>query len=175
MERVAVSPCRGPEARFAFVWPPRLAPSTLTLHVPNPYTAGFCSLHGVSLPAMKKPIIFARRAAELADAVAPAAIALSASLLFSFAMSASVSCTPAGLKNVSNVVSAAVSAAEFACIEGSALSDAKEIAVACSVVKSVSEATPDILAFIEKLITRRDMLKSSGYSYEKQSAVWTKH
>jgi hypothetical protein len=128
---------------------------------------------------MKKPIIFARRVmrkvAALADAVAPAAIALSASLLFSFALPTSASCTPADFKNVSSVVSAAVSAAEFACIEGSALSDAKEIAIACSVVKSISEATPDVLAFIEKLIARRDLLKSSGYSYEKQSAVWTKH
>lgn len=83
-------------------------------------------------------------------------------------------CTPAEINTTNAVANDTVNFAEFACIEATALTDAPAVATVCGFVKTVSDASPALLAFIDKLIARREALKAAGYSYDKQGAIWKK-
>mgnify|MGYP006267132805 CR=1 FL=1 len=85
-----------------------------------------------------------------------------------------VSCDPKDVQKVDTVIRDVVNAAQFACIEASVVTDSREVALACEIVKTVADATPEVLAFVEKLITRREMLRRAGYEYDKPRAAWKK-
>jgi hypothetical protein len=82
-----------------------------------------------------------------------------------------VGCPGWGAKTIASDV---VTAAQFVCVEASALSDAKEVALACQIVDEVAKLTPEIVAFIEKLIGQRETLKAAGYHYDKPAAKWVR-
>lgn len=84
------------------------------------------------------------------------------------------SCDPKDVQVVDKTIRDVVSAAQYACIEATALTDAKEVSVACEIVKAISDITPDLLTFVEKLITRREMLKRAGYVFDKRAGAWQK-
>ena len=86
----------------------------------------------------------------------------------------SPACDPKDVQVVDKTVRDVVNAAQFACVEASLVTDAKEVAVACEIVKTIHDITPDLLAFVEKLITRREMLRRAGYEYDKPRATWHK-
>lgn len=89
------------------------------------------------------------------------------------ALGATLAGCPAGW-NAKTVAADVVTAAQFACIEATAVSDAKEVALACQVVAEAAKLTPEIVAFIEQLLGQRDALKAAGYRYDKATAKWAK-
>lgn len=76
--------------------------------------------------------------------------------------------------NGSAAVRDVVSAASFACVESSGITDAKELATACLIVREAAELTPAILLFVDKLIAQRETLKTAGYHLDKPTARWVR-
>jgi len=83
-------------------------------------------------------------------------------------------CDPKDVQAVDKTIRDVVSAAQYACVEATALTDAREVSVTCEIVKDIATITPDLLAFVEKLITRREMLRRAGYIYDKRVGGWQK-
>lgn len=76
--------------------------------------------------------------------------------------------------NARTVALDVVTAAQFACLQATALSDVKEVALACEIVTEAGKLTPEIVAFVERLVGQREALKLAGYRYDKAAAKWAK-
>lgn len=83
-------------------------------------------------------------------------------------------CTPAQVQTVNTVVSDVVNAAEFGCIMSTTLTNSSDVALACGIVKTIDQATPGLLSFIDSLIQQRLALLANGYMFDKTAMKWSK-
>jgi len=89
-----------------------------------------------------------------------ASLALSASLL------AGTSACPGDSTKINTAIEGALSFAQFACVQLSSSTSSAEVAVACKVVDEVAKLTPEVLAFVEQLISNREAAKRAGLTYD---------
>ena len=83
-----------------------------------------------------------------------------------------VYCTPAEVKTVNTVVTDTVDFTEFACIMASPSVKSQELILVCGIVKTIAEATPGLLQFIDSLIEQREALKKNGMMFDTSSKKW---
>jgi hypothetical protein len=83
-------------------------------------------------------------------------------------------CTPAQVQTVNTVVTDTVDFAEFGCVMASPLMKSQELVLVCGIVKTISDATPGLLQFIDTLIEQREMLKKNGMMFDTNQKKWMK-